>query len=96
MFKDTQEALKRLEEELLEEEQNIPTDTDELLAQLHAELDADVHAYNSDRVDTDVQAFARQVREPGREKLGGLVALAVLLTLGNLVLMAWWILRLLG
>ena len=96
MFKDTQEALKRLEEELLEEEQKIPNDTDELLAQLHAELDADVHAYNSDRVDTDVQEFARRVREPRREKLGGLVAMAILLTLGNLVLVAWWILRLLG
>ncbi len=96
MFKDTQKELKRLEEELLEEEQAIPTDTDELLAQLHRELDADARAYNADRVDTDVQAFSRQVQEPYKEKLAGLMVAAILLTVGILALVGWWMVRLLG
>lgn len=92
MFKDTEKELKRLEEELLAETQKIPTDTDELLRQLHAELDT-VPVSNSDAVDTDVQEFSEQVEAPTKEKLGGLVAAAVLLTAGILALVAWWLVR---
>lgn len=90
MFKDTEKELKRLEQELLE------TDTDELLAQLHKELDEDVRAYNTDRVDTDVQAFSQQVQEPYKEKLTGLVVAAISLTVGILALVGWWMIHLLG
>lgn len=90
MFKDTEKELKRLEQELLE------TDTDELLAQLHQELDQDVPAYNTDKVDTDVEELSRQVQEPYTENLKGLVVVAVLLTLGIVVLTGWWLVRLLG
>ena len=90
MFKDTEKELKRLEQELLE------TDTDELLAQLHQELDQEVPAYNTDKVDTDVEELSRQVQEPYTENLKGLVVVAVLLTLGIVVLTGWWLVRLLG
>lgn len=90
MFKDTEKELKRLEQELLE------TDTDELLTQLHKELDEDVQAYNTDRVDTDVEEFSRKVQEPYTEKLTGLVVAAILLTLGIVALTGWWLVRLLG
>lgn len=90
MFKDTEKELKRLEQELLE------TDTDELLAQLHQELDQEVPVYNTDKVDTDVEELSRQVQEPYAENLKGLVVAAVLLTLGIVVLTGWWLVRLLG
>lgn len=90
MFKDTEKELKRLEQELLE------TDTDELLAQLHQELDQEVPVYNTDKVDTDVEELSRQVQEPYTENLKGFVVAAVLLTLGIVVLTGWWLVRLLG
>ena len=95
MFKDTEKELKRLEEELLAETQKIPTDTDELLAQLHAELD-EVPVTNSDTTDTDIQEFSKRVEAPAKENLTGLVVAAVLLTAGILGLVAWWLLRLMG
>ena len=90
MFKDTEKELKRLEKELLE------TDTDELLAQLHKELDEDVPVYNTDQVDTDVQEFSRRVQEPAAENLKGLLIAAVCLTAGIVALTLWWVVRLLG
>ena len=95
MFKDTEKELKRLEDALLEETQKIPTDTDELLRQLHEELDP-APVTNADRVDTDVEEFGEQVEAPTKEKLTGLVVAALLLTTGILVLLAWWAARLLG
>ena len=92
MFKDTEKELKRLEEELLAETQKIPTDTDELLRQLHEELDP-VPVTNSDAVDTDVEEFGEQVEAPTRENLTGLAIAAILLTGGILALLAWWVLR---
>ena len=94
MFKDTEKELKRLEEELLAETQKIPTDTDELLRQLHEELDP-VPVTNSDAVDTDVEEFGEQVEAPTRENLTGLAIAAILLTAGILALLAWWLIRIL-
>lgn len=90
MFKDTEKELKRLEKELLE------TDTDELLAQLHKELDEDVPIYNTDRVDTDMQEFSRRVQEPVTENLKGLLIAAIGLTIGIVALTGFWLVRLLG
>lgn len=95
MFKDTEKELKRLEDELLAETQRIPTDTDELLRQLHEELDP-APVTNSDQVDTDVEKFGQQVMAPAKENLTGLVVAALLLTAGILVLAAWWVVRLFG
>ena len=100
MFRDREEELKRLEEELLEEEQNIPEDTDELLEQLHKELDDvpqldDRQFYNGDRVDVDPEELSDALEQP-KEKLTGLVISALLLTAGILVILAWWAYRLLG
>ena len=94
MFRDREKELKRLEEELLEEEQNIPEDTDELLEQLHLELDED-QFYNSDRVDLDPEDLSDQLEQP-KEKLTGLVITALLLTAGILAILCWWAVRLLG
>lgn len=101
MFRDTEKELKRLEEELLQEEQAIPTDTDELLAQLHQELDGDAviddsQAYNADRVDVDPEDLSQALEQPQKEKLTGLVVAALLLTAGILAILAWWAARLLG
>ena len=92
MFKDTEQELKRLEEELLAETQKIPTDTDELLRQLHEELDPTPVA-NTDRLDSDLDTFSQQVESPKKENLTGLVVAALLLTAGIFGLLAWWLLR---
>ena len=95
MFKDTEKELKRLEEELLAETQKIPTDTDELLRQLHEELDP-VPVTNSDAVDTDVEEFSKLAVYYKHERLTGLVVTALLLTTGILGLLAWWLIRFFG
>lgn len=101
MFKDTEKELKRIEEELLQEEQAIPTDTDELIAQLREELDGEAYiddsqAYNADRVDVDPEELSQALEQPQKEKLTGLVVAALLLTAGILGILAWWAVRLLG
>jgi len=102
MFRDTERELKRLEEELLEEEQPSPTDTDELLAQLHQEPGGenpidDSQAYNADRVDVTPEELTLALEGPlQKERLTGLVVSALLLTAGILGLLAWWLVRLLG
>lgn len=101
MFKDTEKELKRIEEELLQEEQAIPTDTDELIAQLREELDGEAYiddsqAYNADRVDVDPEELSQALEQPQKERLTGLVVAALLLTAGILGILAWWAVRLLG
>ena len=100
MFRDREQELKRLEEELLEEEQNIPEDTDELLEQLYEDLadaptPSDSQFYNGDRVDLDPEDLSDQLEQP-KEKLTGLVITALLLTAGILAILSWWAVRLLG
>ena len=99
MFRDAEKELKRLEDELLEAEQAIPTDTDELLAQLHQELDGEIddsQVYNADRVDLDPEELSEALQQPQKEKLTGLVMASLLLTAGILAILAWWAFRLLG
>ena len=89
MFKDTERELKRLEEELLEETQKIPTDTDELLRQLHEELD-------EPPAEPQEPTTPNPAPAPTKDSLKGLAITAVLLTLGIVGIVVWWAIRLLG
>lgn len=98
MFRDREKELKRLEEELLEEAQELPTNTDEFLEQLHQVLDEEIddsQIYNADRVDLDPEELSEALQQPQKEKLTGLVVASLLLTAGILAILAWWAVRLL-
>ena len=116
MFRDQEEELQRLQQELLAQEEPETEEEDEDLLE-DAELDAllkdtrpsedrmiyqnysngygkdlrnyasGYQAYNTDNLDTDLDEFSRQVREPQR-KNGPLVA-AMLLAVAILVVVCW-------
>lgn len=112
MFRDTQEALKRLqaqllaeeaeeetEEDLEEEEEEELTDEDmEQIRQLLKEPPAEYRnyanhyrAYNSDNTDTDPEEYSRALQEEAPGSRVGITVLAVLMVLGIVVLVAWWL-----
>lgn len=107
MFRDTKEELKRLEEELLaQEEQDQQPDppAQPVYRNFSNHYGADLRnyasgykAYNTDRTDTDPQQLSNQIRGEEEEKpLTGLVLTACALTLGILLVMLYWAVKLLG
>lgn len=91
MFKDAREELKRLEEELLQEEETGEEvyEDDEL-----SDYDPD-RMYNGDDVDTDPNELGEEILRP--RKKGGLgVAICLLLLAAALLLVAATVLRLRG
>lgn len=97
MFRDTNEELKRLEQELLEEP-DTHADEEELLEEINELLgdetdEVSEHVSNTDRADVDPEELSRQLEQPQqpKEKLTGLVVAALLLTAGILGILAWWI-----
>ena len=101
MFRDRQEELQRIQQQLLDED--IP-ETDEALLEDIADLVDDVQEgyepdgfYNNDYTDLDPEQLSEELLyEEPRENLKGLVVAAVLLTLGIVAVLGWWILRLMG
>ena len=101
MFRDRQEELQRIQQQLLDED--IP-ETDEALLEDIAGLVDDVQEgyepdgfYNNDYTDLDPEELSQELLyEEPRENLKGLVVAAVLLTLGIVAVLGWWIVRLMG
>jgi hypothetical protein len=101
MFRDRQEELQRIQQQLLDED--IP-ETDEALLEDIADLVDDVQEgyepddfYNNDYTDLDPEQLSEELLyEEPRENLKGLVVAAVLLTLGIVAVLGWWIVRLMG
>lgn len=91
MPKDTEKELQRLESWLLaEEEEEAPREPSP------APLDhygAGCNIYNSDRTDEDLDAFSEEVFSPQKNNLTGLTLLFVLLCLGIVCVLLWWLLR---
>ena len=87
MHRDTQEALNRLEAELLAE------DADDV--QTEAALVRGCKAYNADRTDEDPETYSRELLKPDRSERR-LVVLAALLALGILLVALYWLIRLRG
>ena len=100
MFRDTQEELQRLQQQLLEDD--VPESEEDLLAEI-ADLIGDVQeghtpdaVYNSDNIDLDPDELSDELLDEQPESLKGLVIAACLLTLGIIAVLGWWVVRLLG
>ena len=93
MRKDTQEALEWLEQELLaeEEEEVLPDDDLDLLIDdiLFEDDPEEIHAYNSDRVDVDLDRYSDEVYNEPPESNGTLIFFLILLALMICVMYLW-------
>ena len=96
MHKDTKEALERLERELLAgEKRNLSDDDLDLLIEgvlfdeEPEEIPATIQAYNTDRVDVDLDGYSDEVYEEPKEGIGELVFSAVMLVLITGVMIFW-------
>lgn len=91
MFRDKDEELARLEEELLEQDapEEVPDDEEEA----YEPPVQNVRAYNGDAADVDLEEFSDAVYTPTRNRNTGLFALLFLLLCGIFCVLAWWILR---
>ena len=90
MFRDKDEALARLEEELLEEDapqEEVPEEEEEEYEEL------DVPIYNADRADLDLEAFSQEVYDPTTGKRSRALVWLFFLLCGIFCVLAWYILR---
>ena len=96
MHKDTKEALERLERELLAGEKRRLTDEDldlliedVLFEEAPTEAPSDLRAYNTDRVDVDLDGYSDEVYEEPREGTGELIFSVIMLALTAGVMIFW-------
>jgi len=97
MFRDTDQALKRLEAALLEEDKPDPQGTAvfDPIPEKKSTVTAGYRVYNTDKSDEDLEAFSETVRKADRS-IGVLSILLVLLALLILGAAAFVLLRYLG
>ena len=96
MPRDTEEELKRLESWLLEEddgEEELEASDEEQVAAPLSDYGAGCRIYNSDRTDEDADALSQEILYPKKDRLTGLLLLFVLLCLGIMCVLLWWLLR---
>ncbi len=101
MFRDKDEELQRLNEDLLAQEAPEQTDTldEETLDSLlkedtqigepeegYANYSNGYRAYNTDKTDTDLDSFSEAVREPGKDKVLTFLSVLALALAGAIVL----------
>ena len=91
IFRDKDQRLARLEEELLEQYNNEDTSGSE--EEEYEPPARNVRAYNGDAADVDLEEFSDAVYTSTRNKNAGLFALLFLLLCGIFCVLAWWILR---
>ena len=90
-MKDTEQELQRLESWLLEEEEE--ESSQEQTPAALSSYGAGCKIYNSDRTDEDLEEFSEEVYEPKKDNLTGLALLFILLCLGIICVMLYWLLR---
>ena len=100
MFRDSQKELERIQQQLLEED-DIPETDEELLDDIGDVVDDvqngyEADAYNSDDTDITPEELSDEVLAPKQENLKGLIVAACLLTLGIVLVLGWWVVRLMG
>ena len=102
MFRDRQQELDWLQDQLLEEEEDVPETeeeqeedylSEETLNQL---LGYKGSYYNTDAADVDLDAVSQELFDCEEPKLTGLLITAASLTFGIFLVLLWWILRYLG
>ena len=92
MSRDSKEHLRRMEEALLEEDDNWLEEARALMG----EEAPQVSVRNNDRLDVDLDDYSQDVYEqPPKEKgVGGLVFLAILESLGIAAIILYWLVQL--
>lgn len=96
MFKDANEELERLQEQLLAEEtRKLPHVDEELLSDqmLDQLLDVDYRSYNADHTDLDPEELAEAISEPAEPSLRGLIIANSILLFCIALLVIWWLIR---
>ena len=95
MFRDKDEELARLEEELLEKDtpQEVSEEDSDDEEEEYESFDGRLRAYNGDAADVDLEDFSDAVYTPTHNRHTGLFALLFLLLCGIFCVLAWWILR---
>ena len=109
MFRDQKEELQRLQEALLQEEEDADReweeedweeeeeDPEEWEEDWQEQEPANYRAYNSDRLDTDLEDFSREVYESKKSTVGRWLAAGLLLILAAILLaLAFFAERILG
>ena len=105
MFRDKDEALARLEEELLEEEPETTAKEQSLLEEPSGDTKeyknfandyGNANIYNADTSDLDLEEFSEEVYEPIEKKRPNLLVVAFLLLAGIFLVLAWWVIRYMG
>lgn len=85
MFRDREKALQKLQEQLLEEERDLPQEEpDEDDETVYADAAQDVRAYNTDSTDENLEDYSDTVYEASRRR-GGCLLWFALLTAGVLL-----------
>ena len=96
MFKDANEELNRLQEQLLAEEtKKLPKLDEDLLSDqmLDALLDTDYRSYNTDHTDLDTEELSEAVSQPAEPSLRGLIIANSILLFCILLVVIWWLIR---
>ncbi len=93
MHEDTKQELERLERALLEEETVVIPRDDALLDACEEQESENVQIYNTDRTDTDLEAFSDAVMEGESKSLMGLVITAAVLTAAVAGVLICWLIR---
>lgn len=98
MFHDKNEELKRLENELLEDEEYSAMQEDPSFSQpqYEDELYTDLQAYNADRTELDPDDLSDALLEPEEPSVQGPLLTALFLILGIFLVVCWWMVRYLG
>lgn len=107
MFRDKDEALARLEEELLEEDAPTPEEPEAEEEETFLEAPSgdtaeyknfanNYNAYNADHTDLDLEEFSEEIYASSAPRHAGLLATVFLLLAGILLVLGWWLLRYLG
>ena len=91
MFRDREKALQALQKQLLEEEAEETTESsDDLPQEVYDEYIPNLHAYNADKTDTELDDYSDAVYDPPRRKNGCLLWF-VLLTAAVLLAICWYL-----
>ena len=94
MFRDKDEALARLTEELLEEDRPQPEAAEDITEEAEEDFEEfPVRAYNGDTADVDLYAFSEEVYDSTMRKKSRLLVWFFLLLCGIFCVLAWWVLR---
>jgi len=98
MFKDTKEALERLDTQLRQEQEAQPPESPSPEPAVYHNFSnnygRNLKAYNTDRSDEDLDSFSEAVREPRRSHgIWGLIVTALCLTAGIVAVLFWWMIR---